>query len=138
MLDDDPGLILAEDLKRRNSHNSLVRFEDIRHILHADEDFYRNYKNNGMKFVMTDYISGFFLLALNLLFSFGAFLAFRKFWNVEFAVEQILISSIAFISFIFAILFLVPIVRLSLNYICLLYTSPSPRDKRQSRMPSSA
>ena len=28
----------------------------------------------------------------------------------------------------------------SLNgtYICLLYTSPSPRDKRQSRMPSSA
>ena len=25
-----------------------------------------------------------------------------------------------------------------LFYICLLYTSPSPRDKRQSRMPSSA
>ena len=25
-----------------------------------------------------------------------------------------------------------------LNWICLLYTSPSPRDKRQSRMPSSA
>ena len=25
-----------------------------------------------------------------------------------------------------------------LNNICLLYTSPSPRDKRQSRMPSSA
>ena len=24
------------------------------------------------------------------------------------------------------------------NYDCLLYTSPSPRDKRQSRMPSSA
>ena len=24
------------------------------------------------------------------------------------------------------------------NFICLLYTSPSPRDKRQSRMPSSA
>ena len=24
------------------------------------------------------------------------------------------------------------------KYICLLYTSPSPRDKRQSRMPSSA
>ena len=24
------------------------------------------------------------------------------------------------------------------HYICLLYTSPSPRDKRQSRMPSSA
>ena len=24
------------------------------------------------------------------------------------------------------------------NYYCLLYTSPSPRDKRQSRMPSSA
>ena len=25
-----------------------------------------------------------------------------------------------------------------MRYICLLYTSPSPRDKRQSRMPSSA
>ena len=25
-----------------------------------------------------------------------------------------------------------------LHFICLLYTSPSPRDKRQSRMPSSA
>ena len=24
------------------------------------------------------------------------------------------------------------------QYVCLLYTSPSPRDKRQSRMPSSA
>ena len=27
---------------------------------------------------------------------------------------------------------------LSADYTCLLYTSPSPRDKRQSRMPSSA
>ena len=27
---------------------------------------------------------------------------------------------------------------LRLNFSCLLYTSPSPRDKRQSRMPSSA
>ena len=27
---------------------------------------------------------------------------------------------------------------IKLNNICLLYTSPSPRDKRQSRMPSSA
>ena len=27
---------------------------------------------------------------------------------------------------------------LTTNYTCLLYTSPSPRDKRQSRMPSSA
>ena len=30
------------------------------------------------------------------------------------------------------------IVRYSFIYLCLLYTSPSPRDKRQSRMPSSA
>ena len=28
--------------------------------------------------------------------------------------------------------------RIGLMYLCLLYTSPSPRDKRQSRMPSSA
>ena len=33
---------------------------------------------------------------------------------------------------------LVPIVRIDLYLPCLLYTSPSPRDKRQSRMPSSA
>ena len=31
-----------------------------------------------------------------------------------------------------------PPVRRKKKYICLLYTSPSPRDKRQSRMPSSA
>ena len=29
-------------------------------------------------------------------------------------------------------------VKMPLNSDCLLYTSPSPRDKRQSRMPSSA
>ena len=28
--------------------------------------------------------------------------------------------------------------KLNIYYVCLLYTSPSPRDKRQSRMPSSA
>ena len=28
--------------------------------------------------------------------------------------------------------------RIQVTYYCLLYTSPSPRDKRQSRMPSSA
>ena len=33
-------------------------------------------------------------------------------------------------------LFLLPGLAISVN--CLLYTSPSPRDKRQSRMPSSA
>ena len=27
---------------------------------------------------------------------------------------------------------------IQISYLCLLYTSPSPRDKRQSRMPSSA
>ena len=31
-----------------------------------------------------------------------------------------------------------PFLALHMAYSCLLYTSPSPRDKRQSRMPSSA
>ena len=31
-----------------------------------------------------------------------------------------------------------PIVAAEISKLCLLYTSPSPRDKRQSRMPSSA
>ena len=30
------------------------------------------------------------------------------------------------------------VLRGDIEFICLLYTSPSPRDKRQSRMPSSA
>ena len=34
--------------------------------------------------------------------------------------------------------FIEVLVRVSNYKICLLYTSPSPRDKRQSRMPSSA
>ena len=42
-----------------------------------------------------------------------------------------------FIYFIFLSL-LLALNLIDLNYICLLYTSPSPRDKRQSRMPSSA
>ena len=33
---------------------------------------------------------------------------------------------------------LVAALKIELNDVCLLYTSPSPRDKRQSRMPSSA
>ena len=33
---------------------------------------------------------------------------------------------------------LIPLVAVGGFVICLLYTSPSPRDKRQSRMPSSA
>ena len=33
--------------------------------------------------------------------------------------------------------FKLPLVQ-NVRYFCLLYTSPSPRDKRQSRMPSSA
>ena len=37
-----------------------------------------------------------------------------------------------------AIMGLVPLALGSVSILCLLYTSPSPRDKRQSRMPSSA
>ena len=33
---------------------------------------------------------------------------------------------------------MIAIGEIGLDYFCLLYTSPSPRDKRQSRMPSSA
>ena len=33
---------------------------------------------------------------------------------------------------------LIPLIKEKWPTICLLYTSPSPRDKRQSRMPSSA
>ena len=32
----------------------------------------------------------------------------------------------------------ISLVVIGLSWLCLLYTSPSPRDKRQSRMPSSA
>ena len=31
-----------------------------------------------------------------------------------------------------------PVLRHATNYFCLLYTSPSPRDRQKSRMPSSA
>ena len=49
--------------------------------------------------------------------------------NVQ--LETLIFGVIAII--VFAFLGLV-----TLSYNCLLYTSPSPRDKRQSRMPSSA
>ena len=40
--------------------------------------------------------------------------------------------------FVLDLLMAAPRDKLTLSYRCLLYTSPSPRDKRQSRMPSSA
>ena len=36
------------------------------------------------------------------------------------------------------IIALLHVLRLDVIYICLLYTSPSPRDRQKSRMPSSA
>ena len=41
-------------------------------------------------------------------------------------------------AFLFRVIFAAITVQLLQYPICLLYTSPSPRDKRQSRMPSSA
>ena len=46
-------------------------------------------------------------------------------------------SGLLFFEVIFATVFLA-IVIVRYLYICLLYTSPSPRDMRRSRMPSSA
>ena len=63
----------------------------------------------------------------------------RRFWGTAVAVQleyqaNVLIELLAVAMSLSGSLFL-----LSLFYgPCLLYTSPSPRDKRQSRMPSSA
>ena len=48
------------------------------------------------------------------------------------------IKCLVFISLHNSLEFYSILIRLELCNICLLYTSPSPRDKRQSRMPSSA
>jgi len=117
MLDDDPGMILAEDLERRKDHTVPVRFEALKQILNADKDFYANYKNNGMTFVTMDYVAYLLLLALSGFFSYGVFFAFKKFWNVEFTLEHVPMYFIATASFIFAVIFLVPSVKLALNYI---------------------
>ena len=42
------------------------------------------------------------------------------------------------VTFIATTLIVIDVVLAALFWSCLLYTSPSPRDKRQSRMPSSA
>ena len=49
-------------------------------------------------------------------------------WGVEYSVEPTGLSATSSVGTLTAAQFI----------ICLLYTSPSPRDKRQSRMPSSA
>ena len=50
-------------------------------------------------------------------------------------------GELAFIGFAMVAYLVMASLDVSQNYVylaCLLYTSPSPRDKRQSRMPSSA
>ena len=60
------------------------------------------------------------------------------------AISNFLITPLAFLSGTFYSIGALPSVMRTMShlnpffYICLLYTSPSPRDKRQSRMPSSA
>ena len=49
---------------------------------------------------------------------------------------QILVGGIIFFALAFPLYF--NFAASNVDEVCLLYTSPSPRDKRQSRMPSSA
>ena len=60
------------------------------------------------------------------------FLASYSMWTEEVALEFAALENITLTSEHWEILHLLR------EYYCLLYTSPSPRDKRQSRMPSSA
>ena len=52
--------------------------------------------------------------------------------------DQIHLGAMVFMRREYTYLAMFVAVLIVLSYFCLLYTSPSPRDKRQSRMPSSA
>ena len=66
-----------------------------------------------------------------IMFTLGLGLSISDFSNVFKKPKNFLVGLVSQLIFL-------PIVGLVLVIICLLYTSPSPRDKRQSRMPSSA
>ena len=66
---------------------------------------------------------------------FWLFLKTRSNWIFWIIFLQFVFLGMAYIDYDMAIESVAYIVLLN---ICLLYTSPSPRDKRQSRMPSSA
>ena len=67
----------------------------------------------------------------------GSFTLFRKEIKRFFKVYQQTILAPAFTSLLFFLVISIAIED-RVNYICLLYTSPSPRDVEESRMPSSA
>ena len=67
-------------------------------------------------------------------FSFmSCYISLRKFWLMCYVMVSILLC---FALFGYVLLYVISLVRL--YYVCLLYTSPSPRDRQKSRMPSSA
>ena len=57
--------------------------------------------------------------------------------NVLISVVTVITNSFLFLSIMATLIIIDPLIAI-LSMSCLLYTSPSPRDKRQSRMPSSA
>ena len=72
---------------------------------------------------------------------------FRKFWAVVVALVSVIIGAVIFMGFLgvlgkplnlMSMLFPPLMLIVGISDICLLYTSPSPRDQRGSRMPSSA
>jgi len=119
MIDDDPGLILPEDIERRNLNTQPIRLNDLKKILHADEDFYINYKNNGMRFIASDFVAYFILLALSLFFNYGTFFILNKYVNFKFTVEHIVAYFVAVVLLIFSIVFLIPSIKVIVNYILL-------------------
>ena len=66
-----------------------------------------------------------------------SFWAYREMWNTVPMLPRYIFNSffLASVTSLITLLFVIPA---AYSYACLLYTSPSPRDKRQSRMPSSA
>ena len=81
-------------------------------------------------------------LAIGLIvaFVFFVWLVFFKFrwltWSIPWAIVSLFILVHALLIFLIGLRFVTP--ASTQATICLLYTSPSPRDRQKSRMPSSA
>ena len=85
---------------------------------------------------MEDLLHSIFKISLMISLAYSLGIAARVWWELKFALLFIF-GLISFGAFLQSLVFGQNIA-LAQGINCLLYTSPSPRDKRQSRMPSSA
>ena len=117
MFPDDPIPLTPEEIEANKNSSQGNLIKDLKRILFADENFYANHRNNGSKFKIQDFIAYLFLIIPGLFLSYGVLFIFNKYLNIEFTPEHIAGYFIASLLLVAALIFLIPSVKVIINYI---------------------